>query len=279
MLRLACALTWPLVAACVANPAPLVDAQDPANPEAPGAGGTPARLAADVSPRVADDDDATPSDADGDGDGIVDAKDACPEEPELRNGVDDDDGCPETGAMGIRLERSGAKLAFDGTIYFRTNAGDVLPESDKLVAALAQTLRDNPHLGVIRVEVHSDSLGSAEYNLQLTKHRAKALCDALVQLGVDPARLRAAGMGESTPLHCEGDKPPHCSRRVELWIEARAPGRPALAPGQGPQIAAEPSSSVSPSAAGTPRSADAADPPKRSPSKGALRPIAPPPNR
>ncbi|MCA9662771.1 MAG: OmpA family protein, partial [Myxococcales bacterium] len=197
-----------------------------------------------------------------DADGIADAADACPEEPELRNGVADDDGCPDAGAMGIRLESGGAQLAFDGTIYFRTNSGNVLPESEKLVAAIAQTIRDNPHLGVLRVEVHSDSRGSAEYNLQLTKDRAKALREALVELGVDPARLHAAGMGESTPLHCEGDRPPHCSRRVEFWIEARAPGRAALEPGQTSQGAAQPSSPSSPS----------------SPSKGALRPIAPPPS-
>ena len=34
-------------------------------------------------------------DKDTDGDGIVDSKDACPVIPELYNGIEDTDGCPE----------------------------------------------------------------------------------------------------------------------------------------------------------------------------------------
>lgn len=170
---------------------------------------------------------------DEDDDGVGDEDDACPAQPELINGVDDGDGCPDVGPLGVQLASGGARLAFDGAIHFRTNDGAVLPESEALVKLLAQTLRDNPHLGVIRVEVHSDSRGTAEYNLQLTKDRAKALREALIERGVAPERLRAVGMGESTPLHCESGEPPHCSRRVELWLESAAPERAALTPTQG----------------------------------------------
>jgi hypothetical protein len=34
-------------------------------------------------------------DPDNDGDGIVDAIDMCPNEAETKNGVDDEDGCPD----------------------------------------------------------------------------------------------------------------------------------------------------------------------------------------
>jgi hypothetical protein len=40
------------------------------------------------------DDDGCP-DADNDGDGIIDAMDVCPGEPEDKDGVDDGDGCPD----------------------------------------------------------------------------------------------------------------------------------------------------------------------------------------
>ncbi|MFO0738554.1 MAG: transporter [Labilithrix sp.] len=36
-----------------------------------------------------------PPDADGDGDGVVDAKDKCPQEPEDKDGFEDEDGCPD----------------------------------------------------------------------------------------------------------------------------------------------------------------------------------------
>jgi OOP family OmpA-OmpF porin len=40
--------------------------------------------------------DATPTAADRDNDGVPDARDRCPDQPEVRNGIDDDDGCPDT---------------------------------------------------------------------------------------------------------------------------------------------------------------------------------------
>ncbi len=41
---------------------------------------------------------------DRDGDGIVDAQDRCPTQPEDRNGIDDDDGCPDAGLTPTRLQ-------------------------------------------------------------------------------------------------------------------------------------------------------------------------------
>ncbi len=49
------------------------------------------------------DDDGCP-DLDNDGDGIIDASDACPEEPEDKDGYQDDDGCPERDNDGDGIE-------------------------------------------------------------------------------------------------------------------------------------------------------------------------------
>ena len=52
----------------------------------------------------------------------------------------------------------------------------------------------------IEIAEHTDSRGSDSYNLQLSRDRADALKDYMVEHGVDEAVLKAAGYGESEPL-------------------------------------------------------------------------------
>jgi outer membrane protein OmpA-like peptidoglycan-associated protein len=52
----------------------------------------------------------------------------------------------------------------------------------------------------IVVEGHSDSLGSAEYNLQLSRWRAEAVRDELIFSGVPGSRMDIAWYGESRPV-------------------------------------------------------------------------------
>lgn len=49
----------------------------------------------------------------------------------------------------------------------------------------------------IELASHTDSRGAADYNLQLSLKRAEAAKEFLVQRGVDAARIRTAGYGES----------------------------------------------------------------------------------
>ena len=64
---------------------------------------------------------------------------------------------------------------------------------------LINWLEDNPS---IRIELHShtDSFGSAEYNLKLSERRAESVVEYLSESGIDAARLVAKGFGESQPL-------------------------------------------------------------------------------
>ena len=45
------------------------------------------------------------------------------------------------------------------------------------------------------IEGHTDSVGSAAYNLKLSDRRAKSVYDYLTSRGVDPARLSSIGKG------------------------------------------------------------------------------------
>ena len=47
---------------------------------------------------------------------------------------------------------------------------------------------------------HTDRIGSAEYNLKLSKQRADAVRDYLISKGVDRTKIETIGMGEKEPV-------------------------------------------------------------------------------
>ena len=88
-------------------------------------------------------------------------------------------------------------------------AADVLFafDSDKLTPAAQAELQDTAKLirdkakGPVRVEGHTDSVGSQAYNLGLSERRARAVRDALNQLlGDRPTQFSVKGFGASKPI-------------------------------------------------------------------------------
>lgn len=67
---------------------------------------------------------------------------------------------------------------------------------------------------MIRVEGHTDQTGSEQYNLQLSERRANAAKNALIQKGVDPARVSAIGMGMCCPVSSDNA----ANRRVSMVL-------------------------------------------------------------
>ena len=47
---------------------------------------------------------------------------------------------------------------------------------------------------------HTDNVGKADYNQQLSEKRAKAVCDYLITKGVDASQLSFKGYGANTPI-------------------------------------------------------------------------------
>jgi len=73
------------------------------------------------------------------------------------------------------------------------------PESDGLLERLASAAQSCPGVAV-EVAGFTDSTGSDIYNQALSEGRAAQVVKRLVRLGVDPARLAAAGYGEAQPV-------------------------------------------------------------------------------
>lgn len=79
-------------------------------------------------------------------------------------------------------------------------------------------LRRNPE---VRVEVagHTDSVGTAAYNVSLSDRRARAVLEFLAAQGIDRARMRARGYGQAEPIADNAtDAGRAQNRRVELRV-------------------------------------------------------------
>ena len=66
---------------------------------------------------------------------------------------------------------------------------------------------------------HADNVGSAKANLQLSRDRAEAVLQCLVEYGVAASRLEANGYGESNPKASNNDEAGRAvNRRTEFRI-------------------------------------------------------------
>ncbi|MCK4747883.1 MAG: OmpA family protein, partial [Bacteroidales bacterium] len=77
---------------------------------------------------------------------------------------------------------------------------DSLSENAKKEAdRVYEVLRKNPGLE-LELTGHTDAVGSDEYNLRLSNHRAQSVATYLERKGIDADRLFVAGIGESNPI-------------------------------------------------------------------------------
>jgi outer membrane protein OmpA-like peptidoglycan-associated protein len=84
-------------------------------------------------------------------------------------------------------------------INFAFNSA-ILPDSaHAMIDVVAQVMKETPEIKV-RVEGHTDAIGSADYNLSLSERRALSVGAYLVKLGIDPSRLMLIGKGMAEPL-------------------------------------------------------------------------------
>ncbi len=96
---------------------------------------------------------------------------------------------------------------------------EILPESFPELDRLADFLIKNPH-HKIKIEGHTDNVGDAEKNIELSHSRARAVAAYLIKKGVHYERLSAEGLGGSRPLvKSEGGHYHPENRRVEFIVE------------------------------------------------------------
>lgn len=174
---------------------------------------------------------------DSDGDRVPDFRDACPGtaagvpvdgvgcplDTDRDGVIDATDRCPDT-PFGDEVDVTGCTVLFEDTettivlegVTFETASATLTPEARVVLVAVAQSLVANPDVRV-RVNGHTDSTGSRDYNLVLSQARADAVARYLVERGVAADRLESRGFGPDEPV-ATNDTPDgrRQNRRVEL---------------------------------------------------------------
>jgi outer membrane protein OmpA-like peptidoglycan-associated protein len=115
---------------------------------------------------------------------------------------------PESIALNRSYTLKDIKFEFDSYILH--------PSSNDELAKVVAYLKAHPEISV-RVSGHTDFVGSDDYNLSLSRNRAKSVADFFVMRGVDEHRIISYGFGKSRPVSAEKtEEAAKINRRVEL---------------------------------------------------------------
>jgi len=108
---------------------------------------------------------------------------------------------------------------FDATVLFAFDSAELRPEAERALNEAADTLAPRDEIILIEVAGHTDSIGTDEYNQDLSERRARSVADYLAARGIDRDRMRVVGYGESRP-RAPNDSPENRqkNRRVVLSI-------------------------------------------------------------
>jgi outer membrane protein OmpA-like peptidoglycan-associated protein len=134
------------------------------------------------------------------------------QEQEMRQALADSD------AAAVRREGNLLAIVLKGDLTFDTNSTTVklglLQELDRI----ANVMVEYPQT-LIRVEGHTDSVGSDTYNQDLSERRAGNVRNLLVQRGIDYNKMEVIGYGESMPVaNNQTEAGRQMNRRVEIKV-------------------------------------------------------------
>ncbi|MCW1917516.1 OmpA family protein [Rhodobacter sp. KR11] len=124
------------------------------------------------------------------------------------------------GGSGIRVVNTGSALqmTLPEDVTFATGSSAVNTGFRPALQSLADSLTRYPNSTVV-VAGHTDTVGGAAYNRQLSQDRALAVAQILVAYGVSAGRITAAGYGYDQPIASNGSAAGRAqNRRVEIVI-------------------------------------------------------------
>ena len=134
---------------------------------------------------------------DSDGDGVPDNLDKCPGTPK-----------------GARVNKDGCWVL--GDVLFDFDRYNIKPQFYHLLDEVAVVFEKNPGLRV-RIEGHTDNVGTAAYNIKLSLRRANSVMEYLVRKGIAKDRLSIEGFGFTRPIAPNSTEEGRAlNRRVEL---------------------------------------------------------------
>ncbi|MDE1346894.1 OmpA family protein [Vibrio aestuarianus] len=138
---------------------------------------------------------------DDDRDGVINARDLCPDTP-LRSDIDND-GC----GTYIKTEEQ-----LQLRILFANDSADINPVFRGQIRSMSEFLKQYPSTS-IELQDYASKVGSAEYNLALSKKRAYNVENTLISYGISQSRIRIVGFGDTNVAESGDDEVSHAMNR------------------------------------------------------------------
>lgn len=103
-------------------------------------------------------------------------------------------------------------------VNFLSGSAELTEQAKTALQRPARVMLEHPDL-VLDVRAHTDALGSAEANMQLSQLRAQSVQQFFVAYGVQKQRLQVAGLGETEPVASNStESGRRQNRRVEFRL-------------------------------------------------------------
>ena len=128
---------------------------------------------------------------------------------------------------GAAVERvgEGIQVTFASGLLYDFDSDAIRPEAARNLQNLATSLRKYPNTELLIVG-HTDALGSADYNQDLSTRRANSASSYLTTQGIGATRLRSTGKGEVEAVASnDTEAGRQVNRRIEVAIFAGAAAR------------------------------------------------------
>ena len=125
-----------------------------------------------------------------------------------------------------RLSRLGAEVTgtevtirLPGSVLFDFDSAQIRPDAERTLAEVGEVIKAYSKRPV-RIEGHTDSVASDDYNQKLSERRAASVQAWLAGKGIETGRLTPRGLGETRPVADNGTaEGRQRNRRVEVIIE------------------------------------------------------------
>ena len=119
----------------------------------------------------------------------------------------------------VKEEARGLAITLSGSVLFASNKATLLPAAQTRLNQVAEALMATKERRLI-VEGHTDSQGTADYNLDLSQRRAEAVRAYLIARDYPADRIQARGIGKDRPVADNASPEGRANnRRVEIIIE------------------------------------------------------------
>ncbi|MFT4600083.1 MAG: outer membrane protein OmpA-like peptidoglycan-associated protein [Arenicella sp.] len=103
-------------------------------------------------------------------------------------------------------------------MQFDEGSWQIKPNFEKDLLLIKDILTANKTMNIL-IEAHTDATGTPQYNLSLSKNRAKAVKEYLVKSGIDAKRITHEGLGEAKPIASnDTETGKQKNRRVEFTL-------------------------------------------------------------